>query len=254
MSQPYSTTNQVLDRVLASLVSQAAWNLSDPGAAAIADITYTAVGVGPNGPVTVGYAPGGTAGAETVAVNGSAVIVRIASGVSTATQVLAAINASTAALAVVSAAITGTATNPQTATSAPVVITGSVAQRIQEGDRRIDAKLAALEVALPFATNPPALTDLSVKYARYACFRDLYAAGDPDKPNPTADHYLQEFEKDWLDFEEGWQKLVDATGAQVAMTKFATLTSPYPVSTGCDRDEYPNYPNGPYSDPPGIGG
>ena len=103
MAKPYSTTAQVLNRVLATLCKQAGWNLADPGAAAVADITFTQLAVGPY-PVTVAYVGGGTAGSEVVTVSAqNAITVQIQAGTSTATQVLAKINASAAAIALVSA-------------------------------------------------------------------------------------------------------------------------------------------------------
>lgn len=132
-------------------------------------------------------------------------------------------------------------------------LTGDVAARIGEADREIDARLAGLEVPLPFATNPPILKDLSVSYARYACFRDLYGAGDPTGKNPQAERYMAEFEKKWKAIQDGWMKLLDSNSLPVATTKFATLTIGYPECAAGGRDEYPNYPSGPYPDPPGIG-
>lgn len=83
---------------------------------AIQDITYTAVSLGTAGTVvTVAYTAGGTAGAEVVTVVGSAISIKIESGVSTATQVKAAFDASAAAIALASAAITGTAGTAQVA-------------------------------------------------------------------------------------------------------------------------------------------
>lgn len=250
--QPYSTTAQVLNRVLATLAASAKWNVGDPGTFAVQDITYVQIAAAQS-LSTVSYIGGGTAGAEVVTVSGSAVQIKIQSGTSTATQVLAAFNASAAATALFSASITGTGSNAQVVTGAPVIITGDVAQRIGEGDRVIDTKLTGLEIALPFSSNPPALQDLSVLYARYACFRDLYAAGDPSAPNPQAEHYLAEFNTRWMDLEEGWQKLIDANGVQIATTKFTTLTVSYPCPAPSTNDVYPNFPSGPYPDPPGIG-
>jgi hypothetical protein len=252
MAQPYSTTAQVLNRVLTTLISSARWNVTDPGSLAVQDITYVALDVG-TGPLTVSYTGGATAGSEVVSVSGRAITIQIQTGVSTATQVLAKFNASAAATALASASITGTPGTAQVLTGAPVIITGDVAQRIGEADRVIDAKLAGFEVALPFTTNPPLLQDLSVAYARYACFRDLYTAGDPKGKNTAADYYLAEFDGKWKAIEDGLIKLVDSTGAQVAMTKFATLTTPYPTVPGVSDDVNPNFPSGPYPDPPGIG-
>ena len=130
-------------------------------------------------------------------------------------------------------------------------LTGDVAARIGEGDREIDARLAGLEVALPFATNPPILKDLSVLYARYACFRDLYSAGEPTEKNPQAAQFLDQFEKKWKAIQEGWMRILDTSSAQVASTKFATLTVDYPA-TEAGGDAYPNYPSGPYPDPPEL--
>lgn len=85
----------------------------------IQDITYEAVlaGAGQNA-ITIEYQDTATAGAETVAVAGNAILVGIQSGVSTATQVKAAIDGSAAAIALVSATITGTAGNPQATVAA----------------------------------------------------------------------------------------------------------------------------------------
>jgi len=88
----------------------------------VQDITYTAVKGGVGGhAITIQYADTATAGAETVAVTGNAILVGIESGASTATQVSAAIGASAAALLLVSRAITGTAGTAQvTAASTPL--------------------------------------------------------------------------------------------------------------------------------------
>lgn len=91
------------------------------------DITYTAVVAGtPGNSDTVAYTTGGTAGSEVVSVVGSAVSVKIQSGVSTAAQVLSAINNSAAALAVVSASLSGVATNVQTAPASGTLTGGTV--------------------------------------------------------------------------------------------------------------------------------
>ncbi len=130
-------------------------------------------------------------------------------------------------------------------------LTGDVAARIGEGDREIDARLAGLEVTLPFATNPPILQDLSVLYARYACFRDLFISGDPSEKGPAAAQYLEQFEKKFKAIQDGWMKILDTNSAQVASTKFATMTIEYPADAA-GGDQYPNYPSGPYPDPPEL--
>lgn len=105
------------------------WRI-DTGAFAskvVQDITYTAVAAGTGGnAITIAYVTGGTAGSEVVTVTGNAISVSIAGGVSTAAQILAAIQASTPAKALVSAAITGTASNAQTAVAASNLIGGGV--------------------------------------------------------------------------------------------------------------------------------
>lgn len=93
---------------------------------AIQDITYTAVKRGTQGnSITIEYADTATAGAETVVVNGNAILIGIEDGVSTATQVKAAFDAEPDAVALASAAITGTASNAQTTQSALALQTGA---------------------------------------------------------------------------------------------------------------------------------
>lgn len=255
--KPYSTTGQVLNQAIAQLAADAGWNLADPGQKAVQDLTYTALqGMGSlAAPITVAYVPGGTAGAEVVTVAGSAITVQIASGTSTASQILAKVNASTAATALVSAAVTGTGSNPQTATTYPQLVTGDVCQRIAEGDNEIDTRLAGLEVPLPFATNPPALADLSVLYARFACLRDLYSGNSPHAVSPAAQAFKDRFEEKWMHLEEGWAKLVDGSGNTVAAGKFKPQSTPEPAlatTSLAGVDTYPSYPLGPYPDPPGV--
>lgn len=104
---------------------QAALTTSASGT--IQDITYVALASGTAGnSISVAYTTGGTAGAEVVTVVGSAISVKIASGVSTAAQVLAAINNSAAALALISASITGVATNLETAPASITLSGGTV--------------------------------------------------------------------------------------------------------------------------------
>lgn len=82
----------------------------------VQDITYTAKLGGEEGnDITIEYVGGGTAGSETVAVNGNAIVVTIEDSVSTATQVSAAIGASAEALELVTRTISGTAGDAQVA-------------------------------------------------------------------------------------------------------------------------------------------
>lgn len=81
------------------------------GTMVVQDITYTQAHHGM--PFKITYQNGGTAGAETVRLNGTELIFKIASGTSTATQVLACLNASSAAKEIVTGAITGTAGTAQ---------------------------------------------------------------------------------------------------------------------------------------------
>lgn len=131
-------------------------------------------------------------------------------------------------------------------------VTGDVAKRISEGDNEIDGRLAGLEVALPFTTNPPALQDLSVMYARYACLRDMWTASSPKDAKELYQAYKDEFEAKFKRLQDGWARLVDSTGAVVVSAKFATVTVDYPTTAAGVVDMYPNYPSGPYPDPPGV--
>ena len=249
--KPYSTTAQVLNQAISALVSQSTWNVTDPGTVVIQDITYTAL---LTGGAVVQYVPGGTAGIETVSVTGTAISIKIQSGVSTATQVLANIQASAAASALVYSAITGTAGTAQVIMTAPVAVLGDVAARIMEADNEIDTRLAGMGVALPFATNPPILQDFSVLYARYACLRDLYTGANPQANSESAKAFLTEFNSKWDQMQTGWRAIVDAAGANVAASKFTPLTADYPNTNTSPTDNYPNYPLGPYPDLPGVDG
>lgn len=96
-----------------------------------------------------------------------------------------------------------------------------VLARIQEGDAEIDSRLGALGYALPFTTNPPLLKSLSILYARYACFRDLYTGNSPSQQPANAEaSFKNEFEEKFQKLEDGWMALLDATGATIPSTKF----------------------------------
>jgi len=245
--KPYSTTSQVLNQTIATLAKNSGWNVSEPGTLTIQDITYTALSTGGAAPISVSYIPGGTAGHEVVTVSGSAIVVQIQSGVSTATQVQTAIAASPSAAALVYAAISGTAGTAQVALTAPVVITGDVCQRIAEADNEIDTRLAGMGVNLPFVVNPPILQDFSVLYARYACLRDLYTGNNPLANSESAKLFLQEFDAKWTQMQTGWKVLVDGTSTPISAGKFTPQSVGYP-QTEQGGDLYPNYPNGPYPD------
>jgi hypothetical protein len=80
------------------------------------DLTYTADAVGVAGDnITIAYIDDGTAGAETVNVTGTDIVVHMEAGVSTATQIKTAVDASGPASALISVAITGTGSNAQNA-------------------------------------------------------------------------------------------------------------------------------------------
>ena len=93
----------------------------------VLDLTFTAVAdLGQDGnSITVALTSGGTAGAEVVTVSGTAISIKIESGVSTATQVKAAFDASAAATALASCAISGTGSTAQVAAIA-APMTGGV--------------------------------------------------------------------------------------------------------------------------------
>lgn len=95
--------------------------------------------------------------------------------------------------------------------------------RIQEGDAEIDSRLSGLGYSLPFSTTPPLLKSLSVLYARYACFRDLYAGGSPSAGTEAIKNFKDEFEQRFTKLEGGWTSLLDSSGnviAPVANSKF----------------------------------
>lgn len=111
--------------------------------------------------------------------------------------------------------------------------------RIQEGDADIDSRLGALGYALPFSSNPNLLKSLSVLYARYACFRDLYAGGSPSAGTDAIKNFKDEFELRFKQLEDGWASLVDASGAVIV-----PATGKFGVSVAKN--------NAPVDDPPGI--
>lgn len=92
----------------------------------IQDITYTAKTKGVAGnSITIAYADTATAGAETVAVTDSAIVVGIESGVSTAAQVLAAIEGDEDADALVGGVVdSGDETDPQVAVTTQALTGG----------------------------------------------------------------------------------------------------------------------------------
>ncbi len=92
----------------------------------VQDITYTAVNGGSEGnDISVEYEDTGTAGAETVTVTGTAILIGIESGVSTATQVKTAFDAEADAVALATAAISGTAGDAQVTAAATDLASGS---------------------------------------------------------------------------------------------------------------------------------
>jgi hypothetical protein len=134
-------------------------------------------------------------------------------------------------------------------------VTGDVARRISEADNEIDSRLAGLGIPLPFTTNPPILQDLSVLYARYACLRDSYTAGDPKTGGGKASQdFKDQFEDRFKALVEGKAELLDASSQVIAKTKFQPLTVSIPEADAPARDNYPNAPNGPFPDPPGVDG
>lgn len=89
----------------------------------IQDLTFTDLSAG-QPQTTIAYTTGGVAGSEAVTVVGNAISVKIASGVSTASQILAAVNGAVAAAALVSVAVSGTGSNAQTAPVAATLVGG----------------------------------------------------------------------------------------------------------------------------------
>lgn len=104
----------------------------DAGVAAVLevqDLTYTADDVGDAGnDITITYVDDGTAGAETVDVTGTDIVVHMdATPVtgSTATQIKTAVDASVPASALISVAVTGTGSNVQAAAAETPLATGA---------------------------------------------------------------------------------------------------------------------------------
>lgn len=100
--------------------------------------------------------------------------------------------------------------------------TGDVAKLINEGDAEIDSRIGALGYTLPFtgSANPPLIQVLSVLYARYACFRDLYAGGSPSGGQDAELKYKNEFEEKLQKLEDGWASLLDIDGNILPSNKF----------------------------------
>lgn len=95
--------------------------------------------------------------------------------------------------------------------------------RIQEADSEIDGRLGALGYALPFGNNPPLLKTLSVLYARYACFRDLFAAGSPSGGSDATKAFEDAFESRMEKLVEGKIMLVDAFGNVITNDKYNVI-------------------------------
>ncbi len=81
------------------------------GSMVVQDLTYTQAHHGLAFKIT--YVNGGVAGSEVVTLGGTEIIVKIASGTSTATQIAAAINAKPQALKIVTVAVSGTGSTAQ---------------------------------------------------------------------------------------------------------------------------------------------
>lgn len=123
-------------------------------------------------------------------------------------------------------------------TDAPTDIT----LRIQEGDAKIDSRLAALGYTLPFATNPPLLKSLSVDYARYACLRDLYAGGSATSGGGSKEEFKKAFDEAFKELETGLASLVNSSGAVIPSSKFnvnvAQNMAPINVAPGALISDY----------------
>lgn len=89
----------------------------------IQDLTVTFIQPGDNDNYSVQYLPGGTAGSESVVLNGTNIEITIESGVSTATQVKTALDAIISLSSTISTTITGTGSNAQT-TAGPISFSG----------------------------------------------------------------------------------------------------------------------------------
>lgn len=98
----------------------------------IQDINYQAITGGTAGNlITVAYTTGGTAGEEVVSVVGNVISVQIASGVSTARQIVDAVNADEDAAALVMAAVYGVESNQQDAPVSATNLAGGSASGLE---------------------------------------------------------------------------------------------------------------------------
>lgn len=97
--------------------------LATAASVVIQDLTYTAVTAGYEGnSINVSYivgVPPISPGAETVLVSGNSIVITIANGASTATQIKAAFDLSAAAVALASCTVSGTGSNTQNVTVYP---------------------------------------------------------------------------------------------------------------------------------------
>lgn len=110
------------------------------GSMVVQDITYTQAHHGL--PFKITYQSGGVAGAETIRLNGTEVIFKIASGTSTATQIVACLAANPAALAIVTSAVTGTGSNAQK-TCVQAYLSGGAFATAAAQELRYSARLEA---------------------------------------------------------------------------------------------------------------
>ena len=82
--------------------------------------------------------------------------------------------------------------------------------------------------------------------------RDLYTGANPQANSESAKAYLDRFNSKWDDIKAGWQVFVDTYGAAISSSKYTPQTVDYPAPENPIRDNYPNAPQGPYPDLPGI--
>lgn len=130
------------------------------------DLTLTFNQPGDNDNFSLQYLPGGTAGSETVVLNGSNIEVTIDSGVSTALQIKAAIEATTGLNSALTVTVSGVGSNPQV-TAGPTNFSGGTAVAAKkaaylDGDVEITGSLTfggALSIGKLNAFGTQALAD-----------------------------------------------------------------------------------------------
>lgn len=91
--------------------------------------------------------------------------------------------------------------------------------RILEGDSIINGYLAQMGYALPFASTPALVNQMSILYGKYACLRDIHHHFSPSANGASGyKAYKDQFDALMESLRTGEIGLVDATPALIAPT------------------------------------